>query len=90
MTTANVTVINSPNNANLRQVTVTASTSVPTWFMKYLGFNCTNLTVSGQASRKDLVAMLVLDRSGSMCAVNGVAGNPAHAPRAIRILPVPP
>ena len=37
MTTANVIVINSPSNANLRQVTVTASTSVPTWFMKYLG-----------------------------------------------------
>ena len=75
MTTANVTVVNSPSNANLRQVTVTASTRVPTWFMKYLGFSGTNLTVSGQASRKDIVAMLVLDRSGSMCAVNGVAGS---------------
>jgi Flp pilus assembly protein TadG len=75
MTTANVTVVNSPNNANLRQVTVTASTSVPTWFMKYLGFSATTLTSSGQASRKDLIAMLVLDRSGSMCAVNGVAGS---------------
>ena len=75
MTTANVTVVNSPNNANLRQVTVTASTSVPTWFMKYLGFSATVLNSSGQASRKDLVAMLVLDRSGSMCAVNGVAGS---------------
>src|SRR5580698_9281788 len=46
MTTANVTVVNSPSNANLRQVTVTASTRVPTWFMKYLGFSGTNLTVS--------------------------------------------
>src|ERR1700691_1140746 len=76
MTTANVTVVNSPNNANLRQVTVTASTSVPTWFMKYLGFSATNLTVTGQASRKDIVAMLVLDRSGSMCSVNGATANP--------------
>ena len=76
MTTANVTVVNSPSNANLRQVTVTASTSVPTWFMKYLGFSATNLTVSGQASRKDIVAMLVLDRSGSMCSVNGATANP--------------
>jgi Flp pilus assembly protein TadG len=75
MTTNNVIVVDSPSNANLRQVTVTASTSVPTWFMKYLGFNATNLTVTGQASRKDVVAMLVLDRSGSMCAVNGVAGS---------------
>jgi len=76
MTTANVTVVDSPSNANLRQVTVTASTSVPTWFMKYLGFNATNLTVSGQASRKDIVAMLVLDRSGSMCSINGATANP--------------
>ena len=71
MTTANVTVVNSPSSADLRQVTVTASTNVPTWFMKLLGFNFTALTVSGQASRKDLVGMLVLDRSGSMCSING-------------------
>ena len=76
MTTANVTVANSPSQANLRQVTVTASTAVPTWFMKYLGFNSTNLTVTGQASRRDVVAMLVLDRSGSMCSVNGGSANP--------------
>jgi len=76
MTTANVTVVNSPSNANLRQVTVTASTSVPAWFMKYLGFCATKLTVSGQASRRDIVAMLVLDRSGSMCSVNGATANP--------------
>jgi Flp pilus assembly protein TadG len=76
MTTANVIVVDSPGNANLRQVTVTASTSVPTWFMKYLGFSATNLSVTGQASRKDIVAMLVLDRSGSMCSINGATANP--------------
>src|ERR1700727_1122955 len=76
MTTANVIVINSPSNANLRQVTVTATTNVPAWFMRYVGFTSTLLTVSGQASRKDLVAMLVLDRSGSMCAVNGATATP--------------
>ncbi len=75
MSIANVIVVNSPSNANLRQVTVTATTNVPAWFMRYFGFASTLLTVSGQASRKDLVAMLVLDRSGSMCAVNGVAGS---------------
>jgi Flp pilus assembly protein TadG len=75
-TAAHVTVVDSPSNANLRQVTVTASTSVPTWFMKYLGFGFTNLTATGQASRKDVVAMLVLDRSGSMCSVNGGTANP--------------
>jgi Flp pilus assembly protein TadG len=72
MTTANVSVVDSPSQANLRQVTITASTSVPTWFMKYLGFSATNLSVTGQASRRDVVAMLVLDRSGSMCSINGV------------------
>ena len=76
----NVIVINSPSNANLRQVTVTATTNVPAWFMRYVGFTSTLLSVSGQASRKDLVAMLVLDRSGSMCAVNGVARKSAPAP----------
>ena len=35
MTTANVIVVNSPSNANLRQVTVTATTNVPAWFMRY-------------------------------------------------------
>jgi Flp pilus assembly protein TadG len=75
MTTGNVIVVNSPGNANLRQVTVTATTNVPAWFMRFVGFTSTSLAVSGQASRKDLVAMLVLDRSGSMCAVNGVAGS---------------
>src|ERR1700733_4978085 len=74
MTTANVIVVNSPSSANLRQVTVTATTNVPAWFMRYLGFSYTALAVSGQASRKDLVAMLVLDRSGSMCPINGVSG----------------
>ena len=76
MTTSNVSVVDSPSSANLRVVTVTASTDVPTWFMKYLGFNFTNLTATGQASRKDMVAMLVLDRSGSMCSVNGADPNP--------------
>jgi len=75
MNTGTVVVVNSPSNANLRQVTVTASTNVPAWFMRFLGFTNTALTVTGQASRKDVVAMLVLDRSGSMCSING--GTPA-------------
>ena len=74
MNTGTVTVQDSPNQANLRLVTVTASTNVPAWFMQWLGFRGTALTVTGQASRRDVVAMLVLDRSGSMCSING--GNP--------------
>jgi Flp pilus assembly protein TadG len=71
MDTTTVQVANSPNNADLRLVTVTATTNVPAWFMKWVGFGSTALSVTGQASRKDLVAMLVLDRSGSMCSING-------------------
>ena len=75
MNTGTVTVVDSPNQANLRQVTVTATTTVPAWFMKFFGFNSgTSLSLTGQASRRDVVAMLVLDRSGSMCSVGG--GNP--------------
>ena len=47
MNTNTVTVVNSPNNANLRLVTVTATTNVPAWFMKWLGFGSTPLTVTG-------------------------------------------
>jgi hypothetical protein len=36
-----------------------------------LAFHRLSAWVSGQASRKDLVAMVVLDRSGSMCSING-------------------
>ena len=75
MNTGTVSVIDAPAPAHLRQVTVTASTHVPAWFMQWLGFKFTTLAVSGTASRKDVVAMLVLDRSGSMCSING--GNPA-------------
>jgi Flp pilus assembly protein TadG len=79
MNTSSVTVVDSPNNANLRQVTVTATSTVPTWFARWMGFTGTNLSVSGQASRKDLVAMLVLDRSGSMCSINGATASPPCA-----------
>ncbi len=77
MNTNSVVVADSPNQTNLRQVTVTASTNVPAWFMRVMGFNSTALTLTGQASRRDMVAMLVLDRSGSMCSING--GNPASS-----------
>jgi Flp pilus assembly protein TadG len=66
MTTSNVRVFDDPNNPHLRNVTVTATTSVDTFFMKWLGFGATNIGASGNASRRDVVAMIVLDRSGSM------------------------
>jgi Flp pilus assembly protein TadG len=63
---SNVTVADDPTNPNLRNVTVTATTNVPSYFMKFLNVGSTTLTATGNASRRDVVAMMVLDRSGSM------------------------
>lgn len=53
-------------NLAVRNVTVTASTQVPTYFMKWFGFSNTPLSATGWAQRRDMVMMMVLDRSGSM------------------------
>ena len=57
-----------------RSITVTASTRVPTFFMRYLGRTDTPITASGTTSRRDIVMMLVLDRSGSMNNSNNTYG----------------
>ena len=67
MTTDNVTVADDPSNAHLRNVQVVATTNVSTFFMKWFGFNATTIGSLGKASRRDVVIMMVLDRSGSMC-----------------------
>ncbi|MDP8989596.1 MAG: VWA domain-containing protein [Acidobacteriota bacterium] len=54
-------------NPNLRHVDVTASSHVPTLFMNWFGVRFTNIVAYGFASRRDVNAMLVMDRSGSMC-----------------------
>ena len=66
MGTAQVNVFVDPNNAQLRNVTVSATTQVNTFFMKWLGFGATTIGSTGNASRRTVVAMMVLDRSGSM------------------------
>jgi Flp pilus assembly protein TadG len=66
MGTSNVQVFNDPNNPQLRNVTVQATTQVDTFFMKWLGFGATTIGSIGNASRRTVVAMMVLDRSGSM------------------------
>lgn len=53
-------------NPNLRHVDVTASAQIPTFFMKWFGVEATTVSAVGFASRRDVNAMLVLDRSGSM------------------------
>ncbi len=66
MATANVTVAPDATNPNMQDVTVSASTQVDTFFMKWLAFDATTINANGKASRLDVVVMLVLDVSGSM------------------------
>jgi Flp pilus assembly protein TadG len=63
---ASVSVFDDPNNVHVRNVTVTASTTVPGYFMNWFSAHPTLLSSTGNASRRDVVVMMVLDRSGSM------------------------
>ncbi|MEQ1949345.1 MAG: vWA domain-containing protein [Bryobacteraceae bacterium] len=61
-----VLVYDDPTNPQVRNVTVTAETSAPTWFMRWFGKDASVIRATSNAARRDVVAMLVLDRSGSM------------------------
>jgi len=50
----------------LRSVSVVASVTVPLLFMRILGFSNGTVTSRGTASRRDVVMVIVIDRSGSM------------------------
>ncbi len=65
-TDTHVHVFDDPTNPQVRNVTVSASTSAPTFFMRWFGMDATLVSVTSNASRRDVVAMMVLDRSGSM------------------------
>ncbi len=67
MSTSNVSVYADTNNAQLRHVQVSATAQVNTFFMRWFGVNTVTVGATGNASRRTVVAMLVLDRSGSMC-----------------------
>ena len=54
--------------ANQRTVTVTASVSEPTLFMRWINVSSTTVAASATTIRKDVNIVLVLDRSGSMSA----------------------
>lgn len=58
---------------NVRSVAVTATSNVPTYFMKWFNFNSTTITAIGTASRRDVVIVMIMDRSGSMNSANGCA-----------------
>lgn len=66
MSQATVSVFDDPNNPHLRNVTVSATTNVPTYFMGWFHIYTTTVSAIGNASRRDVVVMMVLDRSGSM------------------------
>lgn len=70
MDASTVKVYDHPQNSNLRMVEIKATTNVPTFFMKWFNFNGTVITVEGTASRRDVVVMMVLDRSSSMQQTN--------------------
>jgi len=66
MDTTTIQVFDAPGNPNLRNVTISASTKAPTYFMRYLKFADVHVAATGNASRRDAVVMIVLDRSSSM------------------------
>lgn len=66
MGASNVQVFDDPNNPRVRNVTVTASTYAATYFMRWFSKSSTLLRANGNASRRDVVVMMVLDRSTSM------------------------
>jgi Flp pilus assembly protein TadG len=47
-------------------INVTGSVSIPTYFMRWVGVNNITVSAKGQATRRNLVMMLVLDKSSSM------------------------
>jgi Flp pilus assembly protein TadG len=73
MSAADVQVFDDPVNPLVRNVTVTAKTDVPTYFMKWFNFEWTTVSAIGNAARRDVNIMLVLDRSSSMNSNNGCA-----------------
>jgi Flp pilus assembly protein TadG len=49
-------------------VNITGTVTSPTWFMRILGFNSVTVAATGEATRRNLNVLLVLDRSYSLSA----------------------
>lgn len=60
------TVTVAQTSTSIRTVTVQATVTVPLYFLRLLGFNYATLPDTGQAQRRDVNIIVVLDRSGSM------------------------
>ena len=59
-------VFDDPVQPLVRHVVVTASSDAPAFFMRYFGRLTTRVGATSDATRRDSVIMMVLDRSGSM------------------------
>jgi len=59
-------VVDDTSNPDYRTITATASVQAPVYFMRVFGGDQSTVTVRSQASRRDAVVILVLDRSSSM------------------------
>ena len=62
------------NGDGTRSVLVSATATVPTYFLRFAGYNDLPISASATALRRDVNLMLVLDRSGSMS--NSPGSNP--------------
>ena len=67
----NCIVIYQDDTNKVRTVSLAASVNVPLIFMRILGFSAGTVTATATASRRDVVMVLVIDRSGSMGAELG-------------------
>ena len=58
--------VDSVSVPNYRTITTSATLQAPLYFLRVLGQSTTTIAASSQAGRRDVVMMLVLDRSSSM------------------------
>lgn len=59
-------VFDDPNEPLIRHVQVNARANAPSYFMRFWGREFTTINAFSEATRRDSVIMMVLDRSGSM------------------------
>ncbi len=69
-----VTATLTPQTNGTLLISVAGSVSVPTYFMRWVGVNNMTISSSGQATRRNLVMMLVLDKSSSMGSRSSAVG----------------
>ncbi len=69
------------NPTGVLTISMTGTVQSPTYFMKWLGYNSVPISATGTATRKNMVMMLVLDKSASMGSrVSTVGSIPATLP----------